>query len=280
MISSKKAIGGSIAAILVLLVSQVVAQLLASVLVIIKIPTGICNIVAGVLYFVFTYFLLKVLMSKILKLNMADYGFAKIGLKFKWCLIAIVLPLIVTGVYLLFFQGKFVPSDMNGNQIFTTLSAGIVFMGIAAGFVEEMVFRGVILNLLKERWNIWIAVIVPSVLFGLVHVIGMDFSLGSCLLVILAGTMVGIMFSLIEIESGSVWNNGLVHAIWNIVIIGGGLSIGEEADFYSVMSYVLDSKAFAITGGEFGIESSVIALIAYIVVAVFAFAMIMKKQKD
>lgn len=277
MISSKKAIGGSIVAILVLLVSQVVAQLLASVLVIIKIPTGICNIVAGVLYFVFTYFLLKVLMSKILKLNMVDYGFAKTGLKFKWCLIAIVLPLIVTGVYLLFFQGKFVPSDMNGNQIFTTLSAGIVFMGIAAGFVEEMVFRGVILNLLKERWNIWIAVIVPSVLFGLVHVIGMDFSLGSCLLVILAGTMVGIMFSLIEIESGSVWNNGLVHAIWNIVIIGGGLSIGEEADSYSVMSYVLDSKAFAITGGEFGIESSVIA---YIVVAVFAFAMIMKKQKD
>ncbi len=280
MISSKKAIGGSIVAILVLLVSQVVAQLLASVLVIIKIPTGICNIVAGVLYFVFTYFLLKVLMSKILKLNMVDYGFAKTGLKFKWCLIAIVLPLIVTGVYLLFFQGKFVPSDMNGNQIFTTLSAGIVFMGIAAGFVEEMVFRGVILNLLKERWNIWIAVIVPSVLFGLVHVIGMDFSLGSCLLVILAGTMVGIMFSLIEIESGSVWNNGLVHAIWNIVIIGGVLSIGEEADSYSVMSYVLDSKAFAITGGEFGIESSVIALIAYIVVAVFAFAMIMKKQKD
>ena len=110
---------------------------MASVLVIIKIPTGICNIVAGVLYFVFTYFLLK------------------------------------------------------------------------------------------ERWNIWIVVIVPSVLFGLVHVIGMDFSLGSCLLVILAGTMVGIMFSLIEIESGSV-----------------------------------------------------IALIAYIVVAVFAFVMIKKKRKD
>lgn len=46
------------------------------------------------------------------------------------------------------------------------------------------------------------------------------------------------------------------------------------------MSYVLDSKAFAITGGEFGIESSVMALIAYIVVAVFSFVMIMKKQKD
>lgn len=50
-----------------------------------------------------------------------------------------------------------------------------------------------------------------------------------------------------------------------------------------MLSYVLDSKAFAITGGEFGVESSVIAwiaLIAYIVVAVFAFVMIKKKRKD
>ena len=83
-----------------------------------------------------------------------------------------------------------------------------------------------------------------------------------------------------KMESGSVWNNGLVHAVWNIVIIGGGLSIGEEADSYSVMSYVLDSKAFAITGGEFGIESSVIALIAYISVALLALVMICKMRKD
>ena len=85
-------------------------------------------------------------------------------------------------------------------------------------------------------------------LFGIVHVLGQDFSIGSCLLVIIAGTMVGVMFSMIAIESGSVWNSGIVHAIWNIVIIGGGLAIGEKMDPYSVMTYVLDSKVFAITG--------------------------------
>ena len=52
---------------------------------------------------------------------------------------------------------------MNSNQIFSILSAGIAFTGIAAGFVEEMVFRGVILNLLKEKWNIKVAVLIPSV---------------------------------------------------------------------------------------------------------------------
>ena len=56
-----------------------------------------------------------------------------------------------------------------------------MFTGIAAGFVEEMVFRGVILNLLRKKWNRKVAVIVPSVLFGMVHILGMDFSIGSCL---------------------------------------------------------------------------------------------------
>ena len=60
------------------------------------------------------------------------------------------------------------------------------------------------------------------------------------------------MFSMVAIESGSVWNSGIVHSLWNILIIGGGLSISEKADEYSVMTYVLDSKVFVFTGGEFG----------------------------
>ena len=80
------------------------------------------------------------------------------------------------------------------------------------------------------------------------------------------------------IESGSVWNSGIVHAIWNVVIIGGGLAIGEKMDKYSIMTYVLNSKDFAITGGEFGIESSVISLFGYIIVAGIAFFMIRSRK--
>lgn len=117
------------------------------------------------------------------------------------------------------------------------------------------------------------------VLFGLVHIIGMDFSIISSLLVLIAGTMVGIMFSMVAIESGSVWNSGIVHSLWNILIIGGGLSISEKADEYSVMTYVLDSKDFVFTGGEFGIESSIIALLGYVIVTLAAICMIKKKAK-
>ena len=278
--STKKAIGISFVAIFILVITQVIAQAIASIFTIIHVPYGICNIIAGVIYAGLSYFLLKIFISKVIKLPVSDFGLPKFKIKIRWGIVAVLLPVIIKGSYLLIFNGKYVSSNMNGNQIFTTLSAGIAFTGIAAGFVEEMVFRGVILNALKKRWNVKVAVIVPSMLFGIVHVLGQDFSIGSCLLVIIAGTMVGVMFSMIAIESGSIWNSGIVHAIWNIVIIGGGLAIGEKMDPYSVMTYVLDSKVFAITGGEFGIESSVISLIGYIIVAGIAFIMIKSNRKN
>ena len=38
------------------------------------------------------------------------------------------------------------------------------------GIVEEVVFRGFIMTALERRWNRWAAVLLPSVLFGLVHI--------------------------------------------------------------------------------------------------------------
>ena len=94
-------------------------------------------------------------------------------------------------------------------------------------------------------------ILAPSVLFASLHIIGMNFSLFSCVQVMVAGTMVGVMFSLIALEGRSVWNSAIVHGVWNMIIIGGGLTIGTEINEYSVCSYVLETRAFLLTGGEF-----------------------------
>ena len=204
--STKKVIGGSVAAIVILIIAQLAAQLAASALNLIKIPDGICNIIAGIFYVGLTYVILKIYIEKVIRLPISDFGMPVFHIKRKWILIAILLPLLVKGSYLLFFQGAYVSSHMNGKQIFRTLSAGI-------------------------------------------------------------------MISMIAIESDSVWNSGIVHAIWNIIMIGGGLAIGQKADQFSVMTYVLDAKSFAVTGGEFGMEASVISLVGYIIVTGVAFGM-------
>ena len=277
--STKKVIRGSLGAIVTLMIVQAFAQFAASLLVLIKVPAGICNILAGVIYVGLSYILLKLFAEKLLIIKIEELGMPGFSLKAVWIAAAILLPAVVKAIYLVLFSGEYVSSGMNNGQIFETLSAGIVFTGIAAGFVEEMVFRGIILHLIKARWNMTAAVLVPSVLFGCLHIIGMDFSIVSCLMVLIAGTMVGIMFSMIAIESGSVWNSGIVHAMWNIIIIGGGLAINQSPDKYSVMTYVLQSKSFVLTGGEFGIEASIVSLSGYIVVTLAAICMMKKKKK-
>ncbi|MDD6193544.1 MAG: type II CAAX endopeptidase family protein [Lachnospiraceae bacterium] len=272
---TSKVLLGALLAILSLVASQIGAELVASLFHMPGLPLGFCNIIAGASYLLLAYLLLRVLSGKYLHMDMAP----RFSIKVKWFVVAVLLPAAVKGVFLL-LPGEFVSSEMTKSEMFTTLSAGIMFTGIAAGFVEEMVFRGVIMGLLKERWNTAVAIFVPSVLFAAVHLIGMDFTLTSCLLVLVAGTMVGIMFSLIALEGNSVWNSGIVHALWNIVIIGGGLAIGGEMDEYSVMTYVLQSKSLVLTGGEFGIESSGIALVGYLVVTTFTLCLIKRAKGD
>lgn len=282
---TSKVILGIVGAILILMFSQVGAQLLSSSLAVVGIPTFLCNIAAGILYALFAYFLLKMYAEKIVKQPLSDLGIPKIRIEAKWILIAFALPLCVIGVYFL-MPGTLQKNDMNLMEMIEMICAGVFFTGIAAGMVEEMVFRGFIMHLLDKKIGRKAAVFIPSLLFGLVHIIGMDFSLFSCLQVIIAGTFVGIMFSVIALERHSIWNSAIVHAIWNVVILGGFLSIGTKIDEYSAYTYVLKTNSFAITGGEFGIEASVIAMLGYVVVTLITYRKrrmnnaIRKKQYD
>lgn len=113
--STKKAISTSFVAIFILIITQIIAQSIASMFVIIKIPTGICNIIAGIIYAGLTYLILKMFISKIIKLPTSDFGMPKFAIKIRWILIAVLLPFVIKGSYLLIFNGKYVSSNMNGN---------------------------------------------------------------------------------------------------------------------------------------------------------------------
>ncbi|MCR5107427.1 MAG: CPBP family intramembrane metalloprotease [Lachnospiraceae bacterium] len=263
-----KLIGGSITAILTLIFAQVFSGAVSNVILNAGVPIAISSMINCILYLAPVFFALRLFGKKVLKLRPDELGMPGFSIKPIWVIVAIVLPFSIKGIYLLLVKGEFVSSNMNTSQIADVVCHAVFYYGIAAGFVEEMVFRGFIFHLMEKCWNRVIAIIVPSAIFGFVHILGTDHSLLSNILVICAGTGVGIMFSLIVINSGSVWNSGIVHALWNIIIIGGGLFISEKANNEAMITYVLKSKSFLITGGEFGIESSGIALAGYIVVSI------------
>lgn len=276
--SRKKAVICLVMAIVILLVSQILSSIPALLLQMAGIPSIIGIVLNGILYISLTLVFVKLFFGKVMHLDVSELGISRFSIKPKWLLTGFLLPMAVMSVYLFLLPGEYVSSGMSRGEIVETLGIGIFCTGFGAGFVEEIVFRGVIFGSLRKAINTKAGVILPSVLFGIVHILGMDFSIGSCLLVILAGTAAGIMFSVITIESRSVWSNALVHSLWNIIVIGGAVTVALQPSKSSVMTYIPVNKSFLVTGGDFGIESSAISLVAYIVVIVVAFMMMKKKE--
>lgn len=210
------------------------------------------------------------------QLFMELFCIPKCRIRLKWAVAAVLLPVLVSAVYLL-LPGSFVENTLDTGTKFACVTRGIFIAGLGAGVVEELLFRGLLMNAVIKKWGRAAGILAPSVLFASLHIIDMDFSLLSCLQVMAAGTMVGVMFSLIALEGQSVWNSAVVHGVWNMIIIGGGMTIGTEVNEYSVSSYVLETRNFLLTGGEFGIESSVVAILGYIAVSLMAVGMMRRK---
>ena len=253
--------------LLALVVSQTLSQVITSIFYLIKVPVFICNMAAGILYVVIAYLFIKLICEKYIKDDLGNYGIPKFKLKIQWILVAIVLPVFVLGCYML-LDGSWIENPVDLKEKLNIASSAIFFYALGAGVVEEMVFRGIILNVIEKKFNKIVAILVPSVLFGIVHILGQKFEILSCALVIVAGTMVGIMFSLIATRGKSVWNSAIVHVFWNLLMCSGIVHIGNAVDEYSLYSYILENDSFILTGGEFGVESSAIAVAGYCIVIV------------
>lgn len=264
-------------AICILAIAQLLSMLIGNLFVTIGLPVAIGNILVGVLYPSFALFGVSLLCKKILKVSMADFKITKFSLKPVWCIVAFVMPIAVSGILLL-MPGHWGKNTMDTSNALAVIMGAVFFLGLATGIVEEVIFRGVIMSALEYRCNKWVAIIVPSILFGALHIMGNDLDFLSIIQLLIAGSIVGILFSLVTYESGSIWCSALIHGIWNIIIIGDILRISTEESEQSIFNYVLETKSFFISGGDFGIEASIISVAAYLIFSLLAIFLIRKKH--
>lgn len=267
-----------VSVVFLLLASILSQELFMGLLALAGVPAWLYHIAGGLLYAVSAYLLVWLFCTKYLREELAAFCIPKCRIRLKWAVAAVLLPVLVSVVYLL-FPGSFVSEPLDIGIKLAFVTRGIFIAGVGAGVVEELLFRGLLMNAVIKKCGRVVGILAPSVLFASLHIIGMNFGLLSCIQVMVAGTMVGVMFSLIALEGRSVWNSAIVHAVWNMIIIGGGLTIGTEVNEYSISSYVLETQNFLLTGGEFGIESSVVAIVGYAVVSLAAVWMMRRKRE-
>ena len=134
--------------------------------------------------------------------------------------------------------------------------AGYFTLFILAGASEEIMFRGYILQNLREWPGTILAVVISSILFGLVHGLNPNFNLLAALNIALAG----VAFCCAYLITGNLWLPLAYHFSWNFFqgpvfsfpvsgMISGGLLLTQVSQTGS-----------AITGGAFGPEGGLTGL--------------------
>ena len=258
----------AILAIFLGIVLLVFAQVISSVAYALPLQAGVKAVIFGVFYVAISYNLIKLCCKNILHISLKECHINKPKINIRWLICAILLPVVVSAI-LLCTSGELVKNNMDTAHLVNIVVSAIFSAGLGAGVVEEMVFRGLIMKALEKRWGKMISIIIPSVIFGILHSVGTNMGIIDIFLLFVAGTSVGIMFSLIVYESGSIWSSAIVHGIWNVIIIGGILDINVSYNENAIFSYKLLSKSFILTGGAFGVEASIVAVFGYITVIVF-----------
>jgi membrane protease YdiL (CAAX protease family) len=133
-----------------------------------------------------------------------------------------------------------------------------IAMAVKSAVFEELVFRGVLLQSVESMLGTWAGVIVSSAAFGLVHLMNPEATIGGAIYITIeAGLLLGGAYLLTR----RLWMAIGFHMAWNYV---------QSAIFSGIVSGAVHEPGLIrdtltgpdlLTGGNFGMERSVIALI-------------------
>jgi membrane protease YdiL (CAAX protease family) len=132
-----------------------------------------------------------------------------------------------------------------------------VTFGIIPGVMEELLFRGILFRHLEDFGGSWFALALTSGLFGVAHIFNPNATIfSSFAIAVEAGILLGGAYMLTR----SLWAPIGIHAAWNFT----------QGEIYDVPVSGIDGTGLVearlsgpelLSGGSFGLEASVIALV-------------------
>ncbi len=203
--------------------------------------------------------------TKRLYLKMEDFGIT-FALKRWGVILSVLLPVFVVSIFGMI--GKIEGNRFGSVDTVLILLASLL-MALKAGILEEMLFRGFLMKLLENRWGKTAAILLPSFLFSLAHIPALErFTLVNIALLVVSGTLVGVMFSLVAYRGNSISNNAFMHSVWNFTMVTSILHITTAQGAYGepLLQITIPSDNVLLTGAGFGSEASLIAIIGYALV--------------
>ena len=125
-----------------------------------------------------------------------------------------ILTIIYAVVWIGIFGEPSINTDMGTDWESSSIDIALLFLSVAivTPIVEELMFRGYILDAINRKHSDWTAIIWSSILFGLLHLFGGVFYIGSALIG-------GIIYGWIRMRTGSLLPSIASHMMWNTLAL-------------------------------------------------------------
>ncbi|MFJ9894267.1 lysostaphin resistance A-like protein [Streptomyces sp. NPDC091280] len=145
-------------------------------------------------------------------------------------------------------------------------SAAMVQAGAAV--TEELLFRGLALQALEQRWGSRAAIVITGLFFGVAHLAAPGASAWSALAIALeAGVMLGVAF----LWRRNIWFVAGLHFVWNTAeqLLGIPVSGHTPKGLFTVDTH----GSALLSGGTFGLEASIVPVLIGVLLTVRMFVL-------
>jgi uncharacterized protein len=173
----------------------------------------------------------------------------------EWAIGALIGAGLYTGcVLLLMALGMYRIEGLNPVSYMIPAAA----MAVKSSVFEELAFRGVLFRSVEEMAGSWIAIIVSSLVFGLLHLLNPGATIAGAVYICIEA---GLLLAAAYLVTRRLWIAIGFHMSWNYVqsavfsgVVSGGVTLP------GLFKQRIEGPSF-ITGGTFGMEQSVFALV-------------------
>ena len=230
-----------------------------------SITIALCNLISIVAIII----LFKVMNRK----TTEDMGLTPVKRDYKDLLIGLLLGAasitLIIGINYIMGDTRF-----NGVHITWDLLLGLILF-ISVGFVEEILVRGCFQHIIYYRHGIAWAIIIPSLIFSVMHFLNPNISYIAALNI----ALVGIVFGIMTYKSGNLWMAIGYHITWNY-FQGNIFNTEVSGSAYGrglIKSIRVEDNL--LNGGAFGIEGGLICTLLLIITIIY-FGFFYKKEKS
>ena len=123
------------------------------------------------------------------------------------------LLIIFTGFYAVNSYGMITRLSLDGffSEGYFSLVATILCIAVFIPILEELMFRGFVLDLAGEAYGKWASIFISAIFFALIHPL--------YILTVLNAFWAGLVYGYLRIRTNSLWPSIILHSLWNAHIV-------------------------------------------------------------